>query len=220
MQAVIVGLTGGIASGKSAAAAMFRALGVPVVDADEIAREVVARGTPGLEAIVEAFGAGVLAADGSLDRKALGKRVFADAEARARLNAITHPRIAMASTEKLSTLGDVPCGYAIYEAPLLVENGIHHAMAAVVLIAASPEVQLERLTKRDGLAEPEARARIEAQLPLEEKLKVATHVIWNDDGLAELERKVLEAHRDLVARYGPKEGGPPGDAPTEGTAEG
>jgi dephospho-CoA kinase len=198
----IVGLTGGIGSGKSTVARFFAELGVPVVDADRVAREVVAPGTEGLAAIVEAFGADVLAADGELDRKALGAIVFADPDARRRLEAITHPRIFTRSRERFAELAAAGHPYAIYEAALLVENGSYRMFDGLIVVAASPEVQRARVEARDRLAPEEVRARIEAQLPLDEKIAVADHVIWNDGGLAETRARTEEVHRELSARFG------------------
>jgi len=196
----VVGLTGGIACGKSTVAAMFRRLGVPIVDADQVARDVVAPGTPGLAAVVEAFGPGVLAPDGSLDRKRLGEVVFGDPAARARLNAITHPRIAAESARRMGELRDDPSLYTIYEAALLVENGLARAFEALVVVSVEPATQLRRLTERDGVDEETARARIEAQLPLSEKEAAADYVIRNDGTTADTERRVEEVHRALVER--------------------
>lgn len=198
----IVGLTGGIASGKSTVGRIFRELGVQVVDADLVAREVVAKGSEGLAEVVRAFGEGVLAHDGSLDRKKMGEIVFADPEKRKRLEAITHPRIAARSMAALAALARRGDAYGVYEAALLVENGSHRMMAALVVVAASAETQLRRVMARDGLTEREARARLVAQLPLEEKIAVADHVIWNDGDHAALRARTEEVHRALTERFG------------------
>jgi dephospho-CoA kinase len=199
MAVPVVGLTGGIASGKSTVARAFAARGVPVVDADQLAREVVAPGTEGLAEIVATFGSDVLLADGELDRKALGARVFHDAGLRQKLNAITHPRIARLSAQRLASI-DVTAPYAIYEAALIVENGLHRAMQALIVVALAPEVQRARMITRDGLSEDEAVRRIEAQAPLAKKLEVADYVIDNSGELAELSRRVDEVHRALLER--------------------
>lgn len=198
---VTVGLTGGIASGKSTAAGSFAALGVPIVDADEVAREVVARGSDGLREIIEAFGQEMVGPDGALDRKSLGARIFSDDAARGRLNAITHPRIAARSAERMAEVaGDAP--YVLYEAALLVENGIHRMLAALVVVAASEQTQISRVSARDGLDENEARARLRAQLPLADKVAAADYVIDNDGDRLETERRVREVHEALMARFG------------------
>ncbi|MFW6067851.1 MAG: dephospho-CoA kinase [Myxococcota bacterium] len=201
-----VGLTGGIASGKSTVAGLFRALGVPVVDADAIAREIVEPGQPAYEAIRREFGDGVLAADGSIDRTKLGSIVFDDREARGRLNAITHPRIAERSGERMAELqkGDHP--YVIYEAALLVENGAYKAFDALVVVAAERATQMHRIVQRDRLDEPQARARIDAQLPLEHKVEVADFVIHNDGDLKDTERQVQEVHGALLRLFGRRGG--------------
>jgi dephospho-CoA kinase len=198
----VVGLTGGIASGKSTVARAFVGLGVPVVDADQLAREVVAPGTPGLLDITRTFGEQLLLADGSLDRKALGALVFADAAARAKLNAITHPRIAQAGAARLAELAKLGAPYAVYEAALIVENGLYRTMAALVVVAASYEVQVERVLLRDKLGVPDAQARIAAQSSLDEKLKVADFVIHNDGPLEALTERVAEVHELLLAKIG------------------
>ncbi|MGF1469286.1 MAG: dephospho-CoA kinase [Sandaracinaceae bacterium] len=197
----VVGLTGGIASGKSTVAGFFRDLGVPVVDADQVAREVVEVGSEGLAEVVAAFGEDVLRADGSLDRDALGARVFGDPEARRRLEGILHPRIGARSLEQLRDLAVAGHTYAIYEAALLVETGRHETMAALVGVAASPEVQVARLQARDGLDRAAAVARLDAQLPVADKIAVADHVIWNDGDLDETRARTEEVHRALTGRF-------------------
>ena len=198
----IVGLTGGIASGKSTVGRIFRELGVHVVDADLVARDVVAKGSEGLAEVVRVFGEGVLAEDGSLDRKKMGAIVFADPEKRKQLEAITHPRIGARSMAELAALAQRGDAYGIYEAALLVENGSHRMMQALVVVAASADVQVRRVMARDGLSEQEARARLAAQLPLEEKIAVADHVIWNDGDQAALRARTEEVHRALTERFG------------------
>jgi dephospho-CoA kinase len=197
----VVGLTGGIASGKSTVANMFSELGVPVVDADQVAREVVAPGSEGLEAVVAEFGAEVLGADGALDRKKLGALVFSDSARRRALEAITHPRIAQRSGELLARATE-HAPYALYEAALLVEKGLHRSLAALVVVAAPPELQVARVRARDGLSEEEARARIATQLPLAEKAEVADHVIWNEGDLVALKARVQDVHVALANRFG------------------
>ena len=185
-----VGLTGGIGSGKSAVSRLLRSYGAVVVDADLIAREVVEVGTPGLAAVVEAFGSEVLRPDGGLDRPALGRVVFADSTALATLNAITHPRIAERTAELFAEAAAAGAQVLVHDVALLVEHGLARRYDAVVVVAASPSTQLDRLVRLRGMAEEEARARIAAQAPLEDKLAVATHVIRNDGPLEELEPQV------------------------------
>ncbi|MCA9603572.1 MAG: dephospho-CoA kinase [Polyangiales bacterium] len=194
-----VGLTGGIASGKSSVARLFAELGVPVVDADQVARDVVKKGTSGYREVVTAFGAEVLRDDGELDRAKLGERVFADAAARGRLNAITHPRIAAESASRIAAAAKPGTPYVMYEAALLVENGLAGMFPALVVVTAPPELQLSRLIARDGFSEGEARARIAAQLPTEKKVAVATHVIENAGSIHELRERVREVHEAILA---------------------
>ncbi len=192
----VFGLTGGIASGKSTVGRRFARRGVPVVDADELAREVVAPGSDGLRAIVEAFGRGVLKDDGSLDRAALGALVFSAPEKRRVLEAITHPLIARAGQAKMMTLAAEGHGLACYEAALLVEAGTADLFRPLVVVAAPESVQITRTTVRDSVDEATAAARVRAQKPLHEKVAVADHVITNDGSLDEL---VAAADRTLDA---------------------
>lgn len=194
----ILGLTGGIASGKSTASARFAELGVPIVDADKLAREVVEKGSDGLAEIVKVFGPEVLDAEGALDRKKLGAIVFDDADLRKKLEQITHPRIAALSMQRMAAIATSGAPYGLYEAALLVEKGTHHAMNGLVVVAASPEVQLARVMKRDGLDEAAARARLAAQMPLADKIAAATWVIWNDGDLDTLRGRVDEVHRAIL----------------------
>jgi dephospho-CoA kinase len=186
---LLFGLTGGIASGKSAVAKIIEARSIPVIDADKVAREVVEPGTDGYAAIVAAFGDAILAADGAIDRKALGALVFADEGARKRLNAIIHPRIAMRSQERAAEIAATGAPLACYEAALLVENGLAEAFRPLVVVATSLPTQVERLVARDGFSKVDALARIQAQFPLAEKVAMADYVIENEDGLEELERR-------------------------------
>jgi dephospho-CoA kinase len=200
MTVPVVGLTGGIASGKSTVARAFAQRGIPVIDADQLAREVVAPGTDGLAAVVREFG-DVLLPDGTLDRKAVAALVFADPALRLKLNAIIHPRIAQLSQLRLAEIPtDKP--YAIYEAPLIVENGLHHAMHALIVVAIDPALQIERVMGRDGLGRDDAEARLRAQAPLERKLAAATYVIDNGRALSELEPQVRAVHAKILSDLG------------------
>lgn len=206
--AIVIGLTGGIASGKSAVAARLRQRGAPVIDADQLARQVVEPGQPALADIVARFGADVLTADGQLDRKKLGAIVFADPQARRDLERITHPRIAAAGQAAIASAAAAGAPVVFYEAPLLVENGLHRAMNALVVVAVPAEVQVTRLRARDRSTEEEARARIAAQLPLEQKLAVATWVIDNGGDAAALDLEVARVVSEIEARFGAKLGAP------------
>ncbi len=189
-----IGLTGGIATGKSTAARILREqLGVPVVDADQSAREVSAPGSEGLGEIVASFGEGVLDASGALDREALGRVVMADDDARRRLQAITHPRIRAAMLESLMALAQAGHRAAAVEAALLVETGSYKLYDALWVVTCDPATQLARLMARQRIDAEEARRWIDSQLPLAEKEAVATHVIHNDGDLADLEAAVRAA---------------------------
>lgn len=188
----VFGLTGGIASGKTTVAKRFEELGIPVIYADELAREVVKKGTVGLDEIVKAFGGGVLDDRGELDRKAVGARVFNDEAARKKLNGIVHPKVNALFLERFMALVERGEELVCYEVPLLVESGLAEALRPVVVVAASEQVQVRRAMERDGLDEAAARARVRSQAPLEEKLKVADYVIENDGSKADLLKRTDE----------------------------
>ncbi len=188
----LFGLTGGIASGKTTVAKRFEERGIPVIYADELAREVVKKGTPGLDEIAAEFGGGVLDDHGELDRKAVGARVFNDEVARKKLNAIVHPKVNALLMERFLALVEKGHEIVCYEVPLLVESGLSQFLRPVVVVAASEDVQIRRAMERDGLDEAAARARVRSQAPLEEKLKVADHVIWNDGSKADLLKRTDE----------------------------
>lgn len=174
----LYGLTGGIASGKSTVARILRELGATVIDADQLAREVVQPGRPAYEEIRAKWPA-VVAKDGTLDRARLGELVFGDAAARAELDGITHPRIAEESARLAAQAAARGEPLAFYEAALLVENRVDEALDGLWVVAVPDQTQLARLRERDKLSEPAARARIAAQLPLKAKVARATHVIDN-----------------------------------------
>ena len=193
-----VALTGGIATGKSYCLEQFAALGASTIDADALAREAVMVGSTGLAAVVSAFGRDVLAADGSLDRPALGRIVFADAKARATLEAIVHPEVYRRIREWLANL---PSGIrvAIADIPLVFETGHNHDFDTVVVAACASETQLRRVIERDGLSETDARARIASQWPIEEKVRRAHEVVWTDQGFNETDRQVRDVFDRLNA---------------------
>ena len=192
-----VGLTGGVASGKSTVAAMLAELGAVVVDADLLAREVVARGTDGLAAVVEVFGLAVLTADGDLDRPAMGALAFGDPEQRRRLEAIIHPRVRARAAEIEAAAP--PGSVVVHDIPLLVETGQAASFDAVVVVDVPHELQIERITGSRGLSEADARARIAAQAARAERLAAATYVVDNAGSLADLRARVEEVFRDLLA---------------------
>lgn len=200
MSKPVYGLTGGIACGKSTVAAIFREHGVGVVDADQVAREIVLPGTDGLREIVATFGEDIVDENGELRRKVLGERVFGDREALAKLNAITHPRIAALGMRRLIELQQSAAPYLLYEAAILVEQGAHKNFAGLIVVRVDPDVQLARLMARDGAGEADARARIRSQLPLEQKVALADWVIDNGGTEAETRAAVEALHQQLLQR--------------------
>lgn len=191
----VIGLTGGIASGKSLVAGFLREMGAHVIDADAIAREVVTPGTETLREIVEAFGPCVLAADGTLDRKALAALIFSDADARARLNAITHSRIRSRIEEEIEALRSArPGATIVVDIPLLLDVAPAEAFAldGTVVVTVDEATQIARLAARDGITEEAARQRLRAQRPLREKVPLATWVVDNN-GSPEATRQQVEA---------------------------
>jgi dephospho-CoA kinase len=192
-----VGLTGGIGAGKSEVSRRLAAYGAVVIDADQIAREVVEPGTEGLAEVVAAFGPQVLTPDGALDRARLGDIVFADPELRGKLNAIVHPRVArrMAELERGASSSIV-----VHDVPLIAENGRAGAYDLVVVVDAPPKVQAERLVRRRGLTREQARARMAAQASREQRLAIADIVIDNSGSLAELDRQVGDLWAQLRRR--------------------
>ena len=193
-----VGLTGGIGAGKSAVAGLFAARGAVVIDADALAREAVQPGTPGLAEVADAFGPQVLRPDGSLDREALGAVVFADPQARNRLEGVTHPRIRELTAARMAV---VPPGtVVVHDVPLLVEAGLAGAYDVVVVVEADDAVRLERLERDRGMPAEVARARMAAQATREQRAAVADVVLVNDGTRAELERQVDGVWPDLARR--------------------
>lgn len=199
-----VGLTGSTGSGKSTVTRLLAARGAAVVDADAVAREVVAPGSEGLAAVAAAFGPEALRPDGSLDREALGRRVFADPEARARLNGLLHPRIAERSAV-LAAEAEArdPDGVLVHDVPLLVENGLADAYDVVVVVDTDPETAVRRLVEHRGTSEQDARARLAAQAGRAERLAVADEVVRNDGPEAELVAQVDALWRRLRQRQAP-----------------
>ncbi|MGC0404150.1 dephospho-CoA kinase [Streptomyces sp. SAI-126] len=193
-----VGLTGGIGAGKSEVSRLLVEHGAVLIDADRIAREVVAPGTPGLDAVVQAFGEEVLAEDGSLDRPRLGSIVFADPDRLAVLNSIVHPLVGARSRELESAAAED--AVVVHDVPLLAENALAPLYDLVVVVDASPDTQLDRLVRLRGMTEQDARARMAAQATREKRLEIADVVIDNDVPLDELHRRVREVWGDLVRR--------------------
>lgn len=195
-----VGLTGNIASGKSSVARLWAREGACVVDADVLARRAVEPGSPGLQRVVAAFGAGVLDGAGALDRAALRRIVFHDPAARARLEAIVHPEVARLRAEEEARLEREGCEVVVHDIPLLYEVGLEGEFDLVVLVDAPEGTRLERLERERGLEAGEARRMIEAQMPSEEKRARADVVIDNDGTLDALEAQAEEVWRQLRRR--------------------
>ena len=187
---------------------MFANLGIPIIDADQLAREVVEPGTPGLQRIATEFGDHVLSDEGRLDRKALADRVFADENARRKLNSILHPLIAAAGARHIAALHGDPAPYLIYEAALLVETGSYKAFSALIVVSAQRSAQRDRLIGRDDMTPEEADARLDAQLSLEDKAAVADYVVDNDGDLGQTRAQVALIHEKLVARFSTSESNP------------
>jgi dephospho-CoA kinase len=200
-KSVRVGLTGGIASGKSTVSAILRELGAVVIDADALAREVVAKGTPGLAAVVEEFGPGLLTSDGDLDRPAMGALVFNDESARKRLEAIVHPLVfeRIVDLETHAPEGSV----IVHDIPLLAESGRASApdrggFDAVIVVDAPPDVQVERMVRDRGWTERDALARIAAQATPEDRRAIATYLVENTGSREDLRRQVEKIYGDLT----------------------
>lgn len=199
-----VGLTGGLASGKSTVAAFFREHGAYHLDADRIAHELMAPGGATHAAIAARFGDGVVGTGGAIDRGALARIVFDDPRALADLNGIVHPRVREEIARRIEehAASSDPASVALVDAALLVESGIHRTLDALVVVACSPRVQIERAVARGGLSESEARARVAAQAPLDVKRAVADYVIDNDGALDATRRQVDRIWGELTARAG------------------
>jgi len=195
---LLVGLTGGIGSGKSTVARMLAARGAVVLDSDAFARAAVASGTPGFDRVVSLFGPGIVRADGELDRAAIADRVFADPELRSQLEAIVHPEVRGMIAEAVAAEANTD-HVVVVDSPLLIETGAHRLVPVLIVVSASPETQIRRLLAR-GMAEADARARLAAQMPLADKSKLA-HVILDNEGTeAELEAQVDQMWDTLAIR--------------------
>ncbi|MFE4668651.1 dephospho-CoA kinase [Streptomyces sp. NPDC056716] len=196
-----VGLTGGIGAGKSEVSRLLVECGAVLIDADRIAREVVAPGTPGLAAVAEAFGPEVLAGDGSLDRPKLGSIVFADAGKLALLNSIVHPLVGARSRELETAAAED--AVVVHDVPLLAENALAPLYDVVIVVDVAPATQLDRLVRLRGMTEDDARARMAAQATREKRLEIADIVIDNDVPLDELRGRVREVWAELERRARP-----------------
>ena len=186
----LVGLTGGIASGKSAVAQILARLGAAIVDADVLSREVVAPGHEGWKEIVATFGREVLQADQNLDRQKLRTLIFNNPDARKQLEAIIHPRVRALAERRIREHGEAGSAVVVYEVPLLFEGNLQEWLRPVILVACNVDIQRQRLQRRDGLDAAAAQKHIDAQMSLEDKRKLADYVIENDGSLADLESQV------------------------------
>jgi dephospho-CoA kinase len=195
----LVGLTGGIASGKSTVAAMLARLGAAIVNADDLARAVVEPGREAWQEIVDSFGPAVLQEDRAIDRRKLRKLVFGDLAARKRLEAIIHPRVRALAEARIRDLGAAGRQLVVYEVPLLFEGNLHEWLRPVILVACDPATQRARLRNRDALDEAEAERHVAAQMSLSEKRKLADFVIENDGTVEQLEQQVRELYAQLTA---------------------
>jgi len=198
----VIGLTGGIACGKSTVAQVLRDLGARIIDADELAREVTRPGEPALASLVRAFGEDILDADGTLDRKKLGARVFGDKAAIAMLNAITHPAILARTGKRLADSQREGLGWVVYEAALILENRAEAGLSALVAVICPGDAQRARLMERSGLNLDEAERRIDAQTNDDVRREKATWLIENDSDLDALRRKAASIFEAIVERYG------------------
>jgi len=195
-----VGLTGSIAVGKSFVLRTMAELGCHVIDADEIAREVVAPGTHGLQLVSERFGSEVLRADGALDRPKLGAIVFSDADKRAQLNSILHPLIIAAQDALIREIeADDPKGMVVIDAALMIESGGYRRLDKLIVAHCRPEIQLQRLMTRDNLSREIAQQRIAAQMPQEQKIKYADYLVDTSDGFDATRDQVIELFQQLEA---------------------
>ena len=193
-----VGLTGSIAVGKSFVLSVLEQLGARTIDADRIAREVVESGTPGLQALIESFGDGILKADGSLDRSKLGAVVFNDESRRLQLNSILHPFIIARQDEIMRAWElESPDGIAVVDAALMIESGGYRRLDKLIVVHCRPEIQLQRLMAREGLSRDEAERRISSQMPQEEKKKYAHYLIDTSDGFDSAREQTEEVWQRL-----------------------
>lgn len=196
----LIGLTGGIATGKSTVAAMLAEHGVTIIDADQLARDVVQPGKPGYDAVVQRFGSEIVDPAGGIDRGRLGAVVFADAQARRELEGLLHPRIAELMQQRIAEAMQREATVAVLDIPLLFETSAEHTVEGVLLAYAPAAVQRERIMARDGLSAAEAQRRVDAQMPIDDKRARATWLIDNSASLAETRRQVDAWWRDEIER--------------------
>jgi dephospho-CoA kinase len=196
---LLVGLTGGIGSGKSTVARLLERRGAIVIDADQLAREAIAKGTPGFDRVVDAFGGAVVTPEGDLDRQALAASIFSDPARKAALEAIVHPEVARRFGEQVDALRTTD-RVVVYVTPLLVELGLAPAFDVVVVVTASPHLRVSRVASGRGLSPEDVRGRMAVQATDEQRMEVADVLVDNDGSLAELEPQVDRLWNDLMAR--------------------
>ncbi len=195
---LIVGLTGGVASGKTALSQVLKEEGAYIIDADQIARELVQPYTPAWNELVRSFGKEILQGDGSIHRKKLAEKVFTDPEKRKLLNRILHPRIKEEMDRRAREIGQKdPEAIVVIDAPLIVELGNHREMDKLIVVTSTPTQQIERLKERDGINSEEALRILSSQMPAEEKVKLADYVIRNEGSLEETKESVKEVFKEL-----------------------
>lgn len=192
---LVIGLTGGIGCGKTAVTDCFTSLGVPVIDADTVAREVVLPGQPALQAIAEKFGPEAITSEGSLNRNRLREHIFSDADAKRELEAILHPRI---RAEMRRQLSEVEGSYAIFSIPLLLETGQDKTVDRILVVDCDPELQISRVTQRDDASESQTRAIIATQIDRKSRLTAADDIITNNGSLSELRPQVEALHQKYL----------------------
>ena len=198
---LLVGLSGGIGAGKSTVARLLERRGAVVIDADQLAKDAIAKGTPGFDDVVDAFGPEVVGPDGDLDRAALAARIFADPSEKATLEGIVHPEVASRFGQRVQEFRETD-RVVLYVSPLLVELGLAPAFDVVVVVTASPHLRISRVASDRGLSPDEVRSRMAAQATDEQRMEVADVLIDNDGSLAELEPQIERLWADLVARAG------------------
>jgi dephospho-CoA kinase len=196
---MLIGLTGGMGSGKSIVAEMFQSLGAHIIDADRIGREIMVPGTDAYERVVDAFGREILKGDRSIDRKKLGDMIFGNPEKIALLNECTHPEIFREIDRRVKEIRQkTPDALIIVDAALLVETGAYKTFDKLVVVYVDEETQLKRLKERDGFTDEEVTKRISSQMPLKEQVKYADFVIYNDKGLEDTRKQVIDIYKTLV----------------------
>ncbi|MEJ8547252.1 dephospho-CoA kinase [Brevibacillus borstelensis] len=200
---MILGLTGGIATGKSTVTAMLREQGIPVIDADQIARDVVEPGKPAYEAIVRHFGREILLPGGQIDRKKLGEIVFSDEAERQRLNAIVHPEVRRVMREEAEAAEQNGAKIVFMDIPLLFESKLQHMVDKVVVVYAPAQLQLARMMERDEFEEEQAQKRLRAQLPIDQKRAEADFVIDNTGSREETQKQVIQLLERLKTEVAP-----------------